>query len=207
MALGHLDELQKAEKYPIRWSLYAGFTVDRSHIQCITGKEMKLSTFLWNIFSLHRTCIRWIKGLRRKTNNSIFPCYRIIEVISLPYHSDNLSINVIIFALTTFSSVAHVLSQRTYDVMITSLLRHSDVATGLGFWCYNDVIFASCIRREFRPSFRICYRGISSFATDFSCGIWCPCVLCVDPIFIRLVLNDTSSVSWANWELICVIVL
>ena len=23
---GHLDELQKAEKYPIRWSLYTGFT-------------------------------------------------------------------------------------------------------------------------------------------------------------------------------------
>ena len=27
MALGHLDELQKAEKYPIRWSLQTGFTV------------------------------------------------------------------------------------------------------------------------------------------------------------------------------------
>ena len=27
MALGHLDELQKAEKYPIRWSLLTGFTV------------------------------------------------------------------------------------------------------------------------------------------------------------------------------------
>ena len=27
MALGHLDELQKAEKYLIRWSLYTGFTV------------------------------------------------------------------------------------------------------------------------------------------------------------------------------------
>ena len=27
VALGHLDELQKAEKYPIRWSLQAGFTV------------------------------------------------------------------------------------------------------------------------------------------------------------------------------------
>ena len=27
MALGHLDELQKAEKYPIRWSLKIGFTV------------------------------------------------------------------------------------------------------------------------------------------------------------------------------------
>ena len=26
MALGHLDELQKAEKYPIRWSLKTGFT-------------------------------------------------------------------------------------------------------------------------------------------------------------------------------------
>ena len=27
MALGHLDELQRAEKYPIRWSLSTGFTV------------------------------------------------------------------------------------------------------------------------------------------------------------------------------------
>ena len=27
VALGHLDELQKAEKYPIRWSLQTGFTV------------------------------------------------------------------------------------------------------------------------------------------------------------------------------------
>ena len=27
VALGHLDELQKAKKYPIRWSLYTGFTV------------------------------------------------------------------------------------------------------------------------------------------------------------------------------------
>ena len=26
-AKGHLDELQKAEKYPIRWSLQTGFTV------------------------------------------------------------------------------------------------------------------------------------------------------------------------------------
>ena len=31
MALGHLDELQKAKKYPIRWSLYTGFTVLVSH--------------------------------------------------------------------------------------------------------------------------------------------------------------------------------
>ena len=27
MALGHLDELQKAEKYNISWSLWTGFTV------------------------------------------------------------------------------------------------------------------------------------------------------------------------------------
>ena len=27
MAKGHLDELQKAEKYPIMWSLQTGFTV------------------------------------------------------------------------------------------------------------------------------------------------------------------------------------
>ena len=25
--IGHLDDLQKAEKYPIRWSLYTGVTV------------------------------------------------------------------------------------------------------------------------------------------------------------------------------------
>ena len=32
VALGHLDELQKAERYPIRWSLYTGFTVvQRTH--------------------------------------------------------------------------------------------------------------------------------------------------------------------------------
>ena len=33
MALGHLDELQKAEKYPIRWSLYTGFT-GTSNVSC-----------------------------------------------------------------------------------------------------------------------------------------------------------------------------
>ena len=27
MAKGHLDELQKAEKYPVVWSLFTGFTV------------------------------------------------------------------------------------------------------------------------------------------------------------------------------------
>ena len=27
MALGHLDELQKAEKYPLEWSFWKGFTV------------------------------------------------------------------------------------------------------------------------------------------------------------------------------------
>ena len=31
MARGHLDELQKAEKYPIRWSLQTGFTVIDTH--------------------------------------------------------------------------------------------------------------------------------------------------------------------------------
>ena len=32
--LGHLDEFQKAEKYPIRWLLWTGFTVI-----CITGNN------------------------------------------------------------------------------------------------------------------------------------------------------------------------
>ena len=31
MAKGHLDELQKADKYPIRWSLKTGFTVLACH--------------------------------------------------------------------------------------------------------------------------------------------------------------------------------
>ena len=30
VARGHLDELQKAEKYPTRWSLKTGFTVNYS---------------------------------------------------------------------------------------------------------------------------------------------------------------------------------
>ena len=33
--LGHLDELQKADKYPIRWSLETGFTVDKWHSETV----------------------------------------------------------------------------------------------------------------------------------------------------------------------------
>ena len=36
--IGHLDELQKAEKYPIRWSFLTGFTVYQS-----TGRIDKLT--------------------------------------------------------------------------------------------------------------------------------------------------------------------
>ena len=39
MALGHLDELQKVEKYPIRWSFYTGFTVKCNYVAIPIWKQ------------------------------------------------------------------------------------------------------------------------------------------------------------------------
>ena len=43
LALGHLDELEKAEKYPIRWSLQTGFKTrtQRTIFEMILGFDSK----------------------------------------------------------------------------------------------------------------------------------------------------------------------
>ena len=41
MALGHLDELQMAEKYPIRWSLKTGFTVYLFYAKQIILRQLR----------------------------------------------------------------------------------------------------------------------------------------------------------------------
>ena len=56
MALGHLDELQKAEKYPIRWSLYTGFTVLANCYKTPTQINPQLKGALLLRPSRHHSC-------------------------------------------------------------------------------------------------------------------------------------------------------
>ena len=45
----------------------------------------------------------------------------------------------------------------------------------------------------------IFYRGVPGFATDCACGVWCRwltiCLLYVDPLFGKLILNDSWFAS------------
>ena len=45
VALGHLDELQKAEKYPIGWSLETGFTENYMFIKMLFLMAGYVGTF------------------------------------------------------------------------------------------------------------------------------------------------------------------
>ena len=52
-------------------------------------------------------------------------------------------------------------------------------------------------------STRIFYRGVSGFATDCPCGVWCrgltTCLLYVGPLFGYLLLNNSWAVGLTCW--------
>ena len=54
-----------------------------------------------------------------------------------------------------------------------------------------------------RYSTRIFYRGVSDFATDCPCGVWCrgstTCLLYVGPLFGNRLLNNSWAVGLIQW--------
>ena len=113
-------------------------------------------------------------------------------IVNLNYHWDFMAI---IFFWMTSLGFLKVSSFGSANAHLPRSFRPLNIP----FENWIEPVIIGLLHVMFRLSFRIFYRGVSSFVTDCPCGVWCrgltTCLLHIGPLYGYLVLNDSRFVS------------